>query len=113
MKSMTEKQRIYLEILERTLPWLRNVSTWSWWQRCRDRSVYHETALIHNLYVSLFEPEFVDHDISFLNSQARGYCEQCSKRVSPLYPEQVQRIKRLFALVPDRCKGQLSWSGPE
>lgn len=110
---MTPKQAIYFEMLLRTMPHLRNVTTLSWWQRLRDRSAYFEAELIHNLAHSVFEPEFVDHDIWFLNIQARMYCERCSEALSPLYREQLERIRGLFAIVPEAYRDRLEWSGPQ
>jgi hypothetical protein len=110
---MTRKQEIYQEILRRALPHVRNVSTWPWWRRLPDRSVRYEAELVHDLWPSLFDPEFVDHDIWFLNFQARAYCERCSPQLSPLYAENVKQIKELFAIVPDGHREKLKWSGPQ
>jgi hypothetical protein len=109
---MTPKQKIYQDMLRWTLPWLRNVATWSWWQRVRDRSAYYEAELVHNLYNSVFEPEVVEHDIWFLNFHARFYCERCSARISPLYAQHVELIRALFALVPPHLREKLEWQGP-
>ena len=110
---MINKQAIYQDILRRTSPHLRNVTTLSWWRRLRDRSAYFETELLHNLWPSLFEPGFVEHDIWFLNAQAKVYYEECSERLSPLYADNVKCIKELFELVPDRFRDRLKWSGPK
>jgi len=110
---LTPKQVIYQEMLRWTLPHLRNISTWPWWRRVRDRSAYYEAELIHNLPVSAFEPEFVEHDIWFLNVQARTYCGECSADLSCLYPEQVKRIRELFSLVPETMRNKLQWQGPQ
>jgi hypothetical protein len=109
---MSRKQIIYREMLWWTLPHLRNISTHSWWRRLRDRSSYYEAELIHNLPVSMFEPEFVEHDIWFLNVQARAYVQGCNQAISHLYPQQVARIRELFALAPDSLRSKLEWSGP-
>jgi hypothetical protein len=69
--------------------------------------------LIHNLPNSIFEPEFTEHDIWFLNVQAKAYITGCDPELSPLYLEQRRRLKELFALVPDSLRGKLKWSGPE
>ena len=111
--NMTKKQEIYRELLRRVSPHLRNVSTWHWWRRLRDRSIYYEAELIHNLWLSLFEPEFIDHDIWFLNAQAKIYCEECNEHLSPLYLENVMCIKELFAIIPDNFKSKLLWNGPK
>lgn len=60
---MSAKQKIYQEMLWWTLPHLRNLSSLSWWRRWRDQSAAYESELIHNLPNSMFEADFVDHDI--------------------------------------------------
>ncbi len=106
---MSPKQQVYQEMLWWTLPHLRNVSTGSWWRRGKDKSAYFESELIHNLPVSMYEPEFTEHDIWFLNVQAQSYCKNCSASISPLYPSQVARIERLLALVPSHLVPKLQW----
>ena len=106
------KQVLYREMLHWSLPHLRNVSTWPWWRRLRDRSAYFEAELVHNLPVAVLEPDFGEHDIWFLNEQARDYCQQCNAQVSYLYPSQVGRIRELFSLVPEHMRSKLRWTGP-
>lgn len=110
---MTQKQIIYQAMLRRVLPHLRNVSTWSWWRRLRDRSTYFEAQLIHNIWPSLWDPDFVDHDVWFLNYEASLYCRECNPQLSPLYPEQVTLIRELFNLVPPELRSKLLWNGPD
>ena len=106
------KQEVYADILGLTLPHLRNISSASWWRRVRDRSASYESEFIHSLYWSIFKPDFVSHDIWFLNKQARWYYENCNPALSPIYPQQVTLIRELFALVPPELRGELEWSGP-
>ena len=110
--TLSPKQVIYEELPFRTLPYLRNVSTWSWWRRLRDRSTYWEAQLIHNLTTKIFEPNFVEADVNFLNGPARYYCQKCSRKLAPLYPLQVESIQKLFALVPENLRGKLLWDSP-
>lgn len=77
------------------------------WRRWRDKTVYEEAELIHNIWPSLFDPEFSDHDIWFLNSQAEAYFRKA--RLSPLYTQHMALIRELFALVPDLYQAQLQW----
>jgi hypothetical protein len=111
--SLSPKQIIYRDMLHWTLPHLRNISTWPWWRRLRDQSAYFESELVHNLPLSMLEPDFVEHDIYFLNTQARVYCETCTPELSSLYPAQSKRIHELFLLVLDHMLGDLLWSGPK
>jgi hypothetical protein len=109
---VSEKQQLYCGMLRDVLPWLRNVQTWGWWSRLRDRSAWWDSELVHNLPVTLLERDFTDHDLWFLNVQARGYCQGCSPRLSPNYDSNVTAIRRLFAIVPADLRGRLKWSGP-
>jgi hypothetical protein len=110
--SLSPKQIIYREMLRWTLPHLRNISRARWWRRVHDLSAFYESELVHNLPVSMYEPEFVEHDVWFLNFQARAYCEQCSASKSDLYPQQVERIRELFVIVPKHLRATLQWDGP-
>ena len=109
---MSPKQEIYREMLRLALPWIRNASSWPWWRRMRNRSAFDESELIHNLSESLFEPNFVEHDIWFLNYQARVYHDQSSPSRSPNYRRQLDLIGELFAMVPEPLRTRLSWGGP-
>jgi hypothetical protein len=40
---------------------------------------YELAEFVHNLYVSLLEADFTDHDIHFLNYQARSFFERHGK----------------------------------
>jgi len=80
------------------------------WRRWGDRSVYEEAELIHNLWPSLFDPEFGEHDLWFLNYSAHHYCEKAE--VSELYANRVALIRQLFALIPEGLRSKLMWSGP-
>jgi hypothetical protein len=107
---MSPKQEIYRELLRSTLPYIRSYQCLPFWRRWRDTTVYEEAELIHNLWPSLFEPEFTDHDIWFLNVQAASYYQAASS--SPLYPRHVALIQELFTLVPDALRPRLQWPGP-
>ncbi len=107
---MSRKQEIYREFLFWTLAYIRNAQSQPWWRRWRNRSAYEEAELIHNLCQSILDPDFVAHDIWFLNTQAKSYC--LNARSSPLYPQHVERIRDLFRLVPEHLRLQLQWQGP-
>ena len=99
-------------MLDLALPYIRNVQAQSLWVKARDISCYLEAELVHNLSKSIFEKEIVEHDIWFLNNQARFYFENCSCSISPNYNQQTEYIKDLFNIVPDDLKSQLLWGGP-
>ena len=60
----------------------------------------------------MFKPEFTDHDIWFLNHQARYYINSCSPKTSSLYKLIEKKITMLFSIVPENLKSKLQWSGP-
>jgi hypothetical protein len=110
---MSRKQEIYRELLQFGLPWLRGVRSLRWWQSARRQAFYEEAEFLHNLYVSIPEPEFVNHDIWFLNHRARLFLTDADPKHIPCYDHHLCLIRELFALVPERLKGKLAWQGPD
>lgn len=106
------KQVLYEDMLRFTLAYLRNQASFSWWRRILDRSAYYETQLIHNLPNSIFKVDFVEHDIWFLNVQAKFYYLNCNAKLSPIYNQQIDFLCRLFEIVPEELRCQLEWDGP-
>jgi hypothetical protein len=116
---MSRKQEIYKDILSWALPSARNCL--SHFRRPRLivllspkdqkwlRYHYELAECVHNLYVSLLEAEFTDHDIHFLNYQARSFFERHGKD-DPVYAYYIQE---LFKEVPEHMRGKLMWAGPE
>jgi hypothetical protein len=110
---MSRKQEIYQELLFWAIPHIRNTQTQSMLAKAFDKSCYEEVELVHNLQVSILEPEFLDHDIHFLNCQARNYTERAAQSNSPCYGAQCTLIEELINLVPEPMRNKLEWSGPE
>jgi len=75
-------------------------------------SCYFETELIHNLPKSILEKDMVEHDVWFLNNQARYYFEKCNEDISPNYNQHLIYIKELIDIVPEDLKSKLTWVGP-
>jgi len=94
---MSPKQEIYRDMLRVILPSLRNGQSQSWWRKIRNQSDRYDSELIHNLYNSLFEGDFTDHDIHFLNFQARWYYE--NGKTSYNYPYLRKLITELFLFI--------------
>ncbi|TQV73892.1 zinc ABC transporter substrate-binding protein [Aliikangiella marina] len=107
---MSKKQEIYKEILELCLPELRNSLSGSFVFGRRRKDAFELSQLVHNLYVSILEPDFVEHDLWFLNVQAKEFFE--SSRSSVLYVPINELIKELFKQVPDNARIKLDWDGP-
>lgn len=95
------------------VPHIRNVQTHSMLKKALDKSCYAEAEFVHNLHQSIFESDFVAHDIHFLNFQARKYVESYPRHKSSCYGAQKKLINELFRLVPTELKEKLEWQGPE
>lgn len=106
------KNEIYIKMLSLSLPYIRNIQSLDVKDKGRDVSCFFEAELVHNLMHSLLVSEFTEHDIWFLNNQAKYYCEKCTDDISPNYSQQVEYIKELFKLVPESLKPKLHWKGP-
>ena len=109
---MTRKQKIYCEILEIILPFMRNIQTHSAWRRFRYGPFYPELELVHNLHRILVFPEFTEYDIHWLNFQARIFIERGDNPVHGFYEPISASIAELFTLVPEALKSKLKWLGP-
>lgn len=110
--NMMDKNSIYIEMFALSLPYIRNIQSLDKQDRCADRSCYFEAELIHNLPYALLSKKFTRHDIWFLNCQARCYYDECNAEISPNYNKQIEYIKDLFKLVPNKLKSKLEWTGP-
>jgi hypothetical protein len=110
---MSRKQEIYRELLQFGLPWLRGVRSLRWWQSTRRQAFYEKAEFLHNLYVSILEPEFEHHDIWFLNHQARLFLMDADPKHTACYYHHLGLIRELFTLVPVGLKGKLAWQGPD
>jgi hypothetical protein len=111
--GMSRKQEIYREFLQFGLPYLRGVRYFRWWQTARRQALYVEAEFLHNLYVTILEPEVVDHDIWFLNEQARWFLTHADPKHAACYHHHLGLIRELFTLVPERLKHKLKWAGPD
>ena len=109
---MSRKQKIYYEILERILPFMRNIQTHSTWRRFRYGPFYAELELVHNLHRVLVFPEFTEYDVHWLNYQARIFVEHGDNPVHGFYQSITASIAELFTLVPEALKSELKWPGP-
>lgn len=107
------KKEIYVEMLEWALPYIRNVQSQSAIRKANDKSCYYEVELVHNLPSKVLIENFTESDIHFLNYQAKFYYDNCNEDISPNYWGHIERIKKLFKLVPDELKNKLTWSGPQ
>lgn len=109
--NMSRKQEIYIELMRASIPRARNLlSRFIVYGKSKEEA-YNLCELTHNLYGSILNEEFTDHDIWFLNVQAKNYHESAKGTV---YFESINiLISELFNEVPDGKKVDLKWSGPE
>ncbi|MEL7629987.1 zinc ABC transporter substrate-binding protein [Pectobacterium aroidearum] len=109
MKKL-KKNEIYIKMLLLSIPYIRNMQQH---KKPSDLSCYYEAELVHNLVYTILTPDFEDHDIYFLNNQARYYIENCSDDISIVYSGQKELISSLFEMVPQEMKSKLLWKGPK
>lgn len=105
-----KKNEIYIKMLLLSIPYIRNRQMF---KKTPDVSCYLEAELVHNLAYTLLTPDFEDHDIYFLNNQARYYIENCSDDISIAYSGQKELIASLFERVPEEMRSKLMWEGPK
>ncbi|WP_261421236.1 zinc ABC transporter substrate-binding protein [Serratia quinivorans] len=106
------KLEIYIKMFGLVLPYVRSIQSQNSWVKLRDVSCYLETELIHNLPESLMCNSMTEHDVWFLNNQAKYYFEKSNDDISPNYNQHVYYIGELFKIVPDELKPKLTWAGP-
>lgn len=106
------KNEIYVKMLGLALPYIRNIQRLEKKEKILNLSCYLEAELVHNLTVTILEKRFTEHDVWFLNNQAKYYVEKCNEDISPNYNQHLTYIKELFNIVPDDLKSKLTWVGP-
>nr|WP_248463852.1 zinc ABC transporter substrate-binding protein [Pectobacterium versatile] len=104
--KIINKNEIYVKMLILAIPYIRSIQSH---KGRTDRSCYHEAKLVHNLAYTILTPDFEDHDLYFLNHQARYYIENCSDEISPNYNGHKALIISLFDIVPENMKHKLAW----
>lgn len=107
------KSHIYKEMLEFALTYIRNVQSQNAFIKAKDKSCLYESELVHNIMISILDKNFTEHDLWFLNHQAKFYYDNCNAEISINYPKQVFYIKELFKIVPIELQDKLIWKGPE
>lgn len=107
---VSKKQEIYNELLRHSLLMARSVLSSQFVFGRKRKSVHDLCELTHNLYVTILEEDFVEHDIWFLNVQARYYYE--TAKSSSIYDDIVELISELFEEVPESFRSKLEWKGP-
>lgn len=70
---MSRKQEIYVELLRHSLPMARNALSHRFIYGKKREEAFRICQLTHDLYVSILDDGFNEHDIWFLNVHAREY----------------------------------------
>jgi len=83
MTAFMGKSHLYVKMLSLSLAYIRNIQSQSEEIKGKDVSCCLEAELVHNLTTSLLSPDFSEHDIWFLNHQAKYLL----KRIFPAYVE--------------------------
>ena len=106
------KQKNYIDLLMRSLPLIRNSLTWDNKTLTENKAwLLEEAELVHNISLSIIQPEFCDHDIHFLNFNAKRYYENGHQSWN--YIENIKSIATLMNEVPEKLKSKLQWNGPK
>ncbi len=119
---MSRKQEIYRQILAQALPFNRNELS----QLCAVdflellppkrqsalRYQYQVAQFVHNLSATILVENFTQHDIHFLNYQARKFFENNDDQCR-FYSLFAYYIQELFKEVPEERRHELSWDGPQ
>ena len=107
---MSKKQEIYANLLRLSLPTVRNSLSHQIIYGNKRKRAYYLCQLVHDLYSSILEESFVEHDFGFLNIHARNYCERAVD--TPEYESIKSLLQELFNIVPDNMRCKLEWKGP-
>jgi hypothetical protein len=109
--DISEKQKLYLNILERVLPYARNLEPHEPKQRVTHGTFYPELELVHNLPRLLVCPDFQEFDVHWLNTQAKIFFDQ-GRKDYPFRDAILDDLRTLFRILPDALKLKLRWTGP-
>ncbi len=111
MEKESLKQKIYIDLLIRALPLIRNSLTWDNKTLTENKAwLYEEAELVHNISLSITKAGFGDHDFHFLKFHAKRYYE--NGKQSWNYLENLKSIARLMNEIPENLKEKLQWAGP-
>ena len=108
---MSRKQEVYVEIMDVILPYMRNIQRDNLIRRIAHGTFYPELELVHNLGRGLLNEAWTQHDVRWINTQARIYIERGNKTL-PFYPKVCSCIIELVDMVPEDLKYLLNWCGP-
>ena len=114
----SRKQEILCELLRSGLLSLRLTCGMGehlpWWYLLRKREIFRlgweEANFLHNVHLSISEPEFLGNDLGFINFAFPAHIKRLGSKLSP------QKAKLLIEfrdLVPPHLRSQLTWQPSE
>jgi len=109
--DISPKQKLYLNILERVLPYARNLETHKAPLRLTYGTYYPELELVHNLPRLLVCPEFQEYDVHWLNTQAKIFFDK-GRKDYPFRESILDDLRTLFSILPETLRLKLRWRGP-
>jgi len=108
---VSEKQRIYIELLQVILPHIRNnLSGYVVFGKAKVET-FELSQLIHDIYLVIDKKEFIDHDFWFLNVHAKSFYLASNDSVTCV--KVISLIKKLISCVPEGQRKLLEWDGPK
>ena len=110
---MSRKQELNSELLRCGLPYLGGVRSLRRWQAARRRALYQEAESLHNLSVSIRQPEFVEHELWLLNHRASWFLAHAGPGHAPCYHHRRGLIREPLTLVTEPSRHRLEWPAPD
>ena len=98
----SRKQEIYRELLTDSISYCRNLASGSPISRAFNKSSLVELQFVHNIPVSILQPDFVEHDIWFLNHQAKQFVFKADESSTPNYSKYRRQIIELLSLLDEK-----------
>lgn len=98
----SRKQEIYRELLADSISYCRNLASGSPVSKAFDKSSFVELQFVHSIPESILQPDFVDHDLWFLNHQARVFIFNADESRTPNYSKYRRRIIELLGLLDEK-----------
>jgi hypothetical protein len=79
-------------------------------RRIQQGAFLAEIEAVHNLPRLLVDPEFIEYDIHWLNTQAKIFVTR-GRKDFPFHDAVCRTVADLFKIVPERLRHLLIWDG--
>jgi hypothetical protein len=108
--KITKKQEAYRDLLMHVLPYINSCLNIKKFGLFKDDDVSIEAELIHNIYCSICDYEYTDHDLHFLNYQVEHYLKVANSKNSPNYENILKELVKLIRNCPPNYQSMLKKS---